>query len=236
MPDFTPWLGVFETLRVIEGVPLFVEQHRAELERAAGAVGLEVALDLRAAAQEIAGGSGRWRWIADSKGTRTIFRPEPMPPSGPLALSISTVRVGSQNWDARFKTFSYLAHAQAISLSATPEAVLLNEHGNVAGAARANLFWRRGARLYTPAHEAGCRCGVVRGFVLGLGPAEVGNFALDELVGADEIFLTNSLRGIVSVSSLEGAPLIDFACAAEVRQAYDRVVNESVRAARSTAS
>ena len=104
------------------------------------------------------------------------------------------------------------------------------------GAARANLFWRRGARLYTPAHEAGCRCGVVRGFVLGLGPAEVGNFALDELVGADEIFLTNSLRGIVSVSSLEGAPLTDFSCAAEVRQAYDRVINESVRAARSVAS
>ena len=123
-----------------------------------------------------------------------------------------------------------------LAVSKTPgqitEAGLRNEQRNGAGAARANLFWRRGARLYTPAHEAGCRCGVVRGFVLGLGPVEVGHFALDELVGADEIFLTNSIRGIVSVAALEGSPLSDFSHADEVRRQYDRVVEEKMRAYR----
>jgi branched-subunit amino acid aminotransferase/4-amino-4-deoxychorismate lyase len=36
--NFTPWLGVFETVRVIDGVPLFIEEHRAEMERAAQAL------------------------------------------------------------------------------------------------------------------------------------------------------------------------------------------------------
>jgi branched-subunit amino acid aminotransferase/4-amino-4-deoxychorismate lyase len=232
MPEFAPWLGVFETLRVIDGVPLFLEQHRAELHRAATAVGLEVALDLSQMGNQLAGRSGRWRWIVDGEGTSTRFTPEAAAPAGPLGISVSTLRVGSQNWDARFKTFSYLTHAQALALSATPEAVLLNEHREVASAARANIFWRRGTRLYTPQHEVGCRCGVMRAFVLGLGPVEVGHFALDELVGAEEIFLTNSIRGIVSVDEFEGAPLSDFSFADEARRQYDRAVKSMVSGGR----
>jgi branched-chain amino acid aminotransferase/4-amino-4-deoxychorismate lyase len=228
MPGFAPWLGAFETLRVIDGVPLFVEEHLAELRRAATALGLNMSLDLSRAKRELENRSGRWRWIVDTSGTRTLFTEETMAKSGAAALSISTLRVGSQNWDARFKTFSYLTHAQALTMSETAETVLLNEHNNVASAARANIFWRKGARLYTPVHEAGCRCGVVRGFVLGLGPVEVGHFALDELVGAEEIFLTNSLSGIVSVDALEGAPLSDFSHAKEVRRHYDRAVKAMV--------
>jgi branched-subunit amino acid aminotransferase/4-amino-4-deoxychorismate lyase len=229
MADFAPWLGVFETLRVVDGIPLFVEEHRTELHRAATALGLNVQLDLARATDELVKRSGRWRWIVSPEKTRTLFTEEATPRATPVGLGVSTVRVGSQNWDARFKTFSYLAHAQALAMGAAAEMVLLNERGEVASAARANIFWRKGERLYTSAHEAGCRCGVVRGFVLTLGPVEVGRFALDELVGADEIFLTNSLRGIVSVNALEGAPLADFSCADEIRKQYARAVKEMVR-------
>ena len=78
----------------------------------------------------------------------------------PVDLSLSQVRVGSQNWDARFKTVNYISRVQALREARTAgEVVLLNEHREVASAARANIFWRRGKRLYTPAPEAGCRCG-----------------------------------------------------------------------------
>jgi 4-amino-4-deoxychorismate lyase len=231
MADFAPWLGVFETLRVIDGVPLFVDEHRAELLRAATAVGLNVKLELSRKSNELASRSGRWRWIVTPEKTRTLFTEEAAPHGGPVGLGISTVRVGSQNWDARFKTFSYLAHVQALAMGSAPEMVLLNERGEVASAARANIFWRKGERLYTPVHESGCRCGVVRGFVLTLGPVEVGRFALDELVGADEIFLTNSLRGIVSVNALEGASLTDFSYADEVRRQYARAVKAQLHRA-----
>lgn len=229
MAEFAPWLGVFETLRVVDGVPLFVEEHRAELERSATALGLMVSLDLAQASRELDACSGRWRWIVTPEKTDTLFTKEATPKNAPMALGISTVRVGSQNWDARFKTVSYLAHAQALAMGSAAEMVLLNERGDVASAARANIFWRKGERLFTPVHEAGCRCGVVRGFVLSLGPVEVGRFALDELVGADEIFITNSIRGIVSINALEGAALSDFSHANEVRRQYDRKVKELVR-------
>ena len=47
---------------------------------------------------------------------------------------------------------------------------------------------------------------------------------LDELVGADEIFLTNSLRGIVSVNAIEGQTRRDFSRAGELRRQYEEAV------------
>lgn len=222
--EFAPWLGVFETVRVIGGVPLFAAQHRDELERAAQALGLKPAFDLDQERGKLPPLSGRWRWIVTSLETRTLFTSEEPPALEPVALSVSPVRVGSHNWDARFKTLSYLSHAQAWKTASTPDAVLLNENGHVASGARSNIFWRRGDRLFTPAHEAGCRCGVVRGFVLQSREVERGHFPLGDLMEADEIFLTNSMRGIVSVDAVEGRRLGDFSCAVELRQRYDAAV------------
>ena len=228
--DFAPWLGVFETLRVIDGVPLFVAEHRAELARAMKALGLGAAFDAQAVRTELPPRSGRWRWIATSDGVRTMFTEEAPVVSAPLALSVSPVRVGSQNWDARFKTVSYLVHAQAAATASTPEVVVLNEQGNVASAARSNIFWRRGDRLYTPAHEAGCRCGVVRGFVLKNVPVEEGYFPLAHVLEAEEIFLTNSIKGLVSVNMIEGRALADFSAAESLHAKYDAEIVAQVKA------
>jgi branched-chain amino acid aminotransferase/4-amino-4-deoxychorismate lyase len=223
-PDFAPWLGAFETLRVVRGRPLFVAEHYAELLRAAKALGLEVRFDPVQALEKLPPESGRWRWIATADGVHNLFTREEPAVAGPIEIAVSPVRVGTANWDARFKTISYLTHAQARRQAATPEVVLLNEHGHVASAAGANIFWSKAGRLFTPAHEAGCRCGVMRGFVLWREKAEVGHFPLEELLDAEEIFLTNSMRGIVSVSRVEDRPTLSTGVADRMRAAYEAAI------------
>lgn len=218
--DFAPWLGVFETLRVVDGKPHFFAEHRAELARAMDQLGLTSGADFAAEALRLPTKSGRWRWIVTPDETRTLFSEEAAASAEPVALSVSPVRVGSQNWDARFKTLSYLSHAQAWKTASTPEVVLLNEQGHVASASRGNIFWRRGEKLFTPAHEAGCRCGVVRGFVLQQVGVEQGHFPVAELVQADEIFLTNSMKGIVSVARIGERVLDPVRIADALREAY----------------
>jgi 4-amino-4-deoxychorismate lyase len=218
--DFAPWRGVFETLRVIDGKPLFFVEHRTELARAMDALGLTTQVDFVDEASALPMKSGRWRWIVTANETRTRFEEERSSPVDAVTLSVSPVRVGSQNWDARFKTLSYLAHAQAFETASTQEVVLLNEHGHVASAARSNIFWRRGEKLFTPAHEAGCRCGVVRKFILQQGNVVQGDFLLAELLEADEIFLTNSMKGVVSVRERAGRSLDAFPTANAMREAY----------------
>ena len=227
--DFTPWLGVFETLRVIKGTPLFVPEHRAELARAMEALGLKSAFDFEQSLAALPPQSGRLRWVVISENTHALFSQEDAASSAPVALSVSPVRVGSSNWDARFKTLSYLSHAQATKIAPTPEVILLNEHGFVASASRGNLFWRRGAHLFTPAHEAGCRCGVTRAFVLAHHKAEEGHFPLDDLLKADEIFFTNSIKGIVSVNNIEARALTDFSLADKLRKVYTHAINAQLR-------
>jgi branched-subunit amino acid aminotransferase/4-amino-4-deoxychorismate lyase len=224
VPEFAPWLGVFETVRVVNGVPLFATEHRAEMGRAMEALGIETAANFEKARAGLPALSGRWRWIVTPDETWTLFTEEAIVSVEPLTLAVSPVRVGSQNWDARFKTVSYLTHAQAAQAAKTGEVVLLNEQGEIASAARGNIFWRRGEKLFTPAHAAGCRCGVVRAFVLGKQKVKTGHFSLSDLAEADEIFVTNSMKGIVSVKSFQGRTLKAFPCADKLRTAYAEAV------------
>jgi branched-chain amino acid aminotransferase/4-amino-4-deoxychorismate lyase len=218
--DFAPWLGVFETLRVVVGKPLFFAEHRAELTRAMTRLGLTTETNFATEGARLPTKSGRWRWVVTRNETRTIFSEEPSPVTEPIALSVSPVRLGSENWDARFKTLSYLAHAQASKLAATPEVLLLNERGHVASAAHANVFWRKGEKLFTPAPEAGCRQGITRGFVLQQQNVEQGHYSLAELMAADEIFLTNSMKGIVSVNKIANRDFDSFPAADGLREAF----------------
>lgn len=233
---FAPWLGIFTTLRVEKGVPLFVREHWAEIERASQTLEIPFRLDLAREIRRLPRDSGRWRWIVRPGGVETLFTPENLAPAGPVTLSISPLRVGSLNWDARFKTVSRLTHLQAQRLASTAEVILLNERNEIASATRSNLFWRVGDRIFTPAHEAGCRRGVVRRFILSQQRVEEGFFPVADLFAADEIFLSNSLRGIVSVTVWEGRELRDFSAADQLRAAYEGEVARQVKVAEFSSS
>ena len=227
--EFAPWRGVFETLRVVNGVPLFMAEHLEELGRAMEALELTCDFNFGQARAELPPLFGRWRWLVTPEGTRTFFSEEDPASAEPVALSVSPVRVGSCNWDAQYKTVSYLSHFQAWKMALTPEVILLNEHGHVASASRANIFWRVGERLYTPSRDSGCRRGVVRTFVLKRHKIKIGQFPSSDLLQADEIFLTNSMKGIVSVNEMKGRSLRDYSRADQLRQEYAKDISAQLR-------
>ncbi len=113
------------------------------------------------------------------------------------------MRVGSANLDARHKTFSYLARwqAQQAVVPSSAAALLLNERGEIASAAMANVFWTHAGRLFTPALACGCRAGVTRAWVLDRVPAEEVAVLPAVLGRADEILLTSSVAGPVPVNA-----------------------------------
>lgn len=214
MPDQLPSFlgyGVFETLAVVAGRPLLVDEHWAALRRSAAALRLPVRTDPRRwAARLPRGAEGRWRWIVDAAGARATFGRETVPraPRRAFRLARCQIRVGSANWDARHKTLSYLAHAQAraeVLAGGAQEAVLANERDEPVSGAMSNLFWVSGGRLLTPAAERGCREGAVRSWVLaqGLPCRLVMRPRWQHLRDADEVFVTNSLLGIQPVSAFE---------------------------------
>ncbi len=158
-------------------------------------------IDFEQAGVELAAASGRWRWIVTPEETRTLFSEEETASAG-TGWRFRFRRCGSarSNWDARFKTLSYLSHAQAWKTAATPEVVSAQRArpcrkrfaGKYFLAAREDSFSRRRTRRAAVAAWCGDSC-------FNRLSVEQGHFPVAELVQADEVFLTNSMKGIVSV-------------------------------------
>ncbi|VVM05936.1 Aminodeoxychorismate lyase [Methylacidimicrobium cyclopophantes] len=205
---FLPGFGVFETLRVEKGRAQFVEEHWRALGEAADALGIVRKIDFRPRASHLPPGeTGRWRWVATLEKQWESFVKEKPPERIAYSLELAPQRVGSHNWDARFKTLSYLTRWQARRAVAADEALLCNERGELASGACSNLFWVRGKSIYTPSTEAGCRAGVIRGWILSRAEVVEGRYPLSDLEDADEIFLTNSWIGVMPVNRLLGRAL-----------------------------
>lgn len=78
---------------------------------------------------------------------------------------------------------------------------ILNQYGRIADATVANIFWIKNEQIHTPPLSEGGIAGVTRKFLLQKLPGAgytVNEKALkvDDILSADEIFLTNAVRGI----------------------------------------
>jgi branched-subunit amino acid aminotransferase/4-amino-4-deoxychorismate lyase len=206
--SFHPWLGVFETICVRGGRPLFVEEHWQSLRRACAALGLKQPFDFRRRTSELPAANGRWRWVIGPDGPSHSFQRETLPRRASLALTLAKVRVGSSNWDSRHKTLSYLAHWQARAENPAGESLLLNENGHIASGAMTNVFWVHHGRVFTPDESIGCRAGVVRAWVLDQAEVRCARVRPSALDTAVEIFVTNSLLGICPVTRWQNRTLM----------------------------
>ena len=176
--------GVFETLRVYDGVPFAWTRHLARLR--ASAVGLGLALpdpaQLRAAADAVLAanelrearlritvtggpappGSGR----GDAPPTAFIlaFPFEPSPPAADVVIAPWTRN--EHGATAGLKTISYAANVRALAdarARGASEAIFANTQGNLCEATGSNVFCVVDGVLRTPPPTAGCLLGVTRG-------------------------------------------------------------------------
>ena len=97
------------------------------------------------------------------------------------------------------------------------ELVLLNEHGRVAECTSANIFAAFGNDVVTPPVSEGCLPGITREVLLqeirlgqiGLDGWQVreGALGMDDLYGADEVFITSTTRDLLRVREIAGREL-----------------------------
>lgn len=204
---FRHGVGVFETVRVKGGKARWRDWHLESMHKSAKALGLRVE---EKKLTKVPSGDGWWRWFVTETGTRSWWKEglEPVPRA--TTLEWAQTGVWSTSWEARYKTLSYLNRIQAREgQTKGGEVVMVNERGELASAARANLFWVQKGRLHTPAWACGCREGTVRRWILEEGgvPVVEGRWQQEELERAEEIFLTNARVGVQSVRTWRGKKL-----------------------------
>jgi 4-amino-4-deoxychorismate lyase len=125
-----------------------------------------------------------------------------------IRLRVCTTRLAEQPLLAGMKHLNRLEQVLARAEWNDPaiaEGVLCDARGRVISATMANLFAVVDGRLMTPAVDRCGVAGVARAEVLAVCPeAEIGELTLEALLGASEVFLSSSVRGILPVCSLNG--------------------------------
>lgn len=198
--------GVFETVRVESGTAHRADWHEESMREAAADLGLDAG---RIVPGPAPGGTGMWRWFLTPRQFFTTWE-QGIPETPPaVELGLSALRASSASWEARHKTMSYLLMWQARKAAVSGWDVVLNEHGHLACATMANLFWLRAGVLHTPARACGCRAGTVRRWVMEAAGGRVREVAEgpEALDAAEAVFLTNCRIGLLPVLTWRGRSL-----------------------------
>ena len=213
--------GVFETIKVIGGRPAFFAEHAARLRRSAAELGLPTDNDagLRSRCMALIGANGlaegSLKVVVYEDAGRTGellsagkggYPPEAFAGGFKLRTVVDGRRMGRVSG---LKSLNHLRNlsakreAQAIGFD---EPLFVDEGGFALEGATTNVFCVNAGEVATPRLALGILPGIVRGVLLGLGPdprIREGAVTLESLLTADEIFVTNSLLGVMPVCQVD---------------------------------
>jgi branched-chain amino acid aminotransferase len=225
--------GVFETLRVYDGVPFAWRRHHERLAFSGHGIGLGVpdSVSLRRAADAVLDANGlreaRLRiTVTGGESPLGSERGEAVPTvivaASELAPRPPEADVVTVPWArnergavAGLKTISYAENVRALAYArehSASEAVFPNTRGDLCEATGSNVFLVFQGVLHTPPAEAGCLLGVTRALILELAAGmdiaiEEAALPLDALHRADEAFLSSTTREVQAIARVDGQKL-----------------------------
>jgi branched-chain amino acid aminotransferase len=225
--------GIFETILVLNGQPQWLQQHLSRMAISAAKLGIPFSRDdVMEGISSVLGtcdlapkslrvtltrGKALGGFSVDGDAPSllvTVDRFDPALMHEPLTFMTSSVRRNEHSPSSRMKTLSYVDGIMAAreAKGRADDALMLNVAGRVACGTIGNVFAVKGRLLLTPAINEGVLPGIIRARLLecaaGLGyDGQEAKLTLDDLHGADAVFLTNSLRLIRPVKQLDGLRL-----------------------------
>jgi para-aminobenzoate synthetase/4-amino-4-deoxychorismate lyase len=220
-PPPDPKQGLFETLLVAHGQPVQLDAH---LERLRGSTrrlfGADLPEGTEQAILEAARPIGLGRLRVDvcpgpageltHSAAAAEVDPELVFPSWENAAALRSVPAGAWSGQHKWADREWLERTESSLGDRVP--LLVGDDSTVLEAGRANVFAVRRGDLVTPPLDGRILPGTARAAVLELA-AELGIHAeerplgVEELRGAEEAFLSSSVRGLRPVREVDGRPL-----------------------------
>ena len=248
--------GLFETMRAYKSRPWAFDDHYARMRQGSDLIGLGVpepghirgaigdvlgANDLSDAGVRftITGGAGPADPQADPDGPPSlIVTAWPLRDYGELyakGAALVTLAEGGRPL-AGVKTTSYavsVAGRVFAKRAGADDALFLGGHKRILEATGSNLFVVEGERMRTPSIDDAVLPGVTRRYVIDVAAKEgfevnEDTLYMDDLLAADEVVLTSSLREVYPARSVDGHHLRTSGHAERLRDAYHRFVLQAL--------
>ena len=231
--------AAFETLRVYGGRPFRLESHLRRMRGSAATLRLPPPDDgaLIELSREAIAAAGRpdvalrlvWTPGRAGQGPNAFALVTPIPGGldderaqgtrlAALQLAISALGRQRSPWLlAGVKSTSYavnIAAQEEARRREADDAVFLSLEGMVLEGPISNVWFREGDALFTPSLDLGILAGVTREVLLeaaaGQGiRVEQGEYPLERVAGAEEVFTSSSVREVMPVIAIDGAPIGD---------------------------
>jgi para-aminobenzoate synthetase / 4-amino-4-deoxychorismate lyase len=199
---------LFETLRYCRDEGYFLlDRHLDRLAGSAAYFGFalnrpEIEGILLAEAERLGEGPFRVRCLLTRSGVVTLETvPLLVRKSEPWRVDFSPRPVDSQDVMLFHKTTDRTAYERRLAdRPGCDEIILINERGEVTECAIGNLVVEIGGRLWTPPMSCGLLPGTFRAHLLDAGQIEERTVTIQEVRGADALFMINSVREWVSLT------------------------------------
>ncbi len=211
--------GVFEVVRVYDGVPFALEDHLDRLTRSAANLRLPLEVESvradanRLLAQAGAGPDHEALRIVLTRGGRRLLLTEPLPPS-PARVRLTPVTYAPPRILDGIKSLSYAANMLASRLARErgfDEALLVPPHGRVLEAPTSSIFWVKDGAILTPPLEDHILASITRARVIEVTGALERACTLEDLSDADEAFLASTIREVQPVAGIDEYAFADSA-------------------------
>lgn len=221
--------GVFETVKVVDGVPFALSRHLRRFTASASGLGLPVP-DLglvRHAVEDTlhenetskplrlrityTGGPGPLGSDRAELAPTLIVAVAPLTvwPESSAVVTVPWTR-NERSATAGLKTTSYAENVIALAYArerGVAEAIFGNSIGNLCEGTGSNVFVVLDGQLVTPPLSSGCLAGVTRDLVIEWCGARERDLPLSVLAEADEVFITSSTRDVHAVHAVEDREL-----------------------------
>lgn len=144
-----------------------------------------------------------------------------------FSVKISSVKRNPYSTLTYLKSINYLEnileHEKCIK-EGYNEVLFFNTDDELAEGSVSNVFFIKDKKIYTPSVSCGLLNGTVRKFIISNYYVIEGKFSKDDLMNADEIFLTNSIMGIMKVSNICGKDINSIYYAEDIRRNYEQAI------------
>ncbi|MGZ4182362.1 MAG: aminotransferase class IV [Solirubrobacteraceae bacterium] len=203
--------GVFEVVRLYAGRAFAFEEHLQRLERSAS--NLRLPLDLEAVRSDAwrllrHAGTGRDHEllrVVVTRGGKRLLLTESLPAT-PDRARLATITYAPTRILDGVKSLSYAANMLASRLARErgfDEALLVSPHGRVLEAPTSSLFWVKDGDALTPPLGEHILASITRRVVIDVSGARERECTLEELLGADEVFLASTVREVQPVIAVD---------------------------------
>ncbi|ETX11444.1 aminotransferase IV [Marinomonas ushuaiensis DSM 15871] len=224
--------GVFETIRVIPNTIFQLDDHLSRLYRGLIRLGMplsdkqksELVAFLYSTSSTLINeesvvkiivtrGEGGRGYLPPEKAIHSVIigiLPAPnyqMQQDKGVSLSVSPIPVSNNRFLSGIKHLNRLENVMAKRFLVAPdfEAIMLNEGDELVECIQSNLFWFKKGVIYTPSLEKSGVQGTYRKAIIENQThysVQIGHFFLSDIISADEVFITNSLMGVVPVINI----------------------------------